>query len=239
MKKNLVKMRVCLGFDCNPRVDVISYEDELSPEGKAYQSTRGVRNEKTLVDFGQTWLKMSDVSNTPYWDAYVIVDGDNASIESLAEKAKELQSLAMESMRKSLEDETARFNAIGMPDSVALQKVIAEKLNPQEASSSSARMLVPVAEFKSIISANVRASGKENADRMGFEPGKWEEFFEKTLTPEILSLLMKGLPVLKFVGDSIEFQSNEMYEQAVNAVSAKVAGDVFARFVEVTNAGNI
>ena len=43
---------------------------------------------------------------------------------------------------------------------------------------------------------------------------------------------MRGLPVLKSNGDGIAFQTRDMCQQALAAVTGKVTSDVFARFVE-------
>lgn len=229
MKKNLIKMRVCLGFGCNPRLDIISYEDEITQDGKVYQSSKGIRNEKTAVDFGQIWMKTDDLSNAPYWDAYVIVDA-NASEQERAEKAMQLYETAINAMSNGLNDLNARFKNLLVPNLTSIEKEIKDKLTVGFASNG--KYIVSIDEFKKIIGENVLSTGRKFATDNKYDAETWNKFYAETLTPEILSVLMKGLPVLKFVGDNIEFQSNEMYKQALDAVSMKVTSDVFARFVE-------
>lgn len=235
MKKNLIKMRVCLGFDCVPRLDIISYEDELSPSGKPYQSTKGVRNDKTEVDFGQSWMRFDNAAKTPYWDAYVILDASKETEATIAEKASELHVDAINAMDKGLKEAQERFVKLLAPPVSSLEQEVHAKLHPTIANS--AKIVVSVEKFKELIGKSVKESGRKLAEQSEFGAEKWDGFYEQTLTPDILSILMKGLPVLKFVGDGIEFQTQEMYEQAVMAVSGKVTSDVFARFVETMRGG--
>lgn len=230
MKKNLIKMRVCLGFECNPRLDIISYEDETTQDGRVYQSSKGIRNEQTAVGFGQIWMKTNDSSNAPYWDAYVILDKDASTTEAIAEKAVELQRMAMEQMKHGFENAFAKFNEMKVPSVAEMVPQIGGKMNSNYYVGTG--ISIPVDEFKKTIGENVMKTGCKFATDNKYDVETWNKFYVETLTPEILTVLMKGLPVLKFVGDNIEFQSNEMYKQAVDAVSMKVASDVFARFVE-------
>lgn len=233
MKKNLIKMRVCLGFGCNPRLDIISYEDEITKDGKVYQSSKGIRNEKTAIDFGQIWMKMDNSSNAPYWDAYVILDKDVATNETIAEKAVELQRMAMDQMKQGLENGLAQFNAMKLPSVAEMLIQVEGKMNSNYYMNTG--VSIPIEEFKKKIGENVLNTGRKFAVDNKYNVDMWNKFYSETLTPEVLSLLMKGLPVLKVVGDNIEFQSNEMYKQALDAVSMKVTSDVFARFVETMN----
>ena len=232
MKKNLIKMRVCLGYDCKPRLDVISYEDEVTDDGKAYQSTRGVRNERTLVEIGKIWMRFDNESKEPYWDAYMIVDAQTSEQER-AEKAMQLYETAINAMSNGLDELNARFRNLVVPALTIVENEIKDKLTV--GFGSNGKYVVSVEDFKKLISNNVKTSGAGFAKDNGYDIAKWDEFFTKTLTPEILAVLMKGLPVLKFVGNGIEFQTNEMYKQALDAVSMKVTSDVFARFVEAMN----
>ena len=232
MKKNLIKMRVCLGFDCNPRLDVISYEDEVTDDGKAYQSTRGVRNEKTMVSLGQPWLKFDNSSKEPYWDAYAIIDASASDGERGALAAK-LYGEAMNMMKDGISEVQKRFATIAVPDAQVAASAVTDRL-AGSSDTSRGGVVVAVEEFKKLIADNVKASGGDLASKQGIDVGKWNEFYDRTLTPEILTVLMKGLPVLKFTGNGISFQTQEMYEQALVAVAGKVTSDVFARFVEET-----
>lgn len=232
MKKKLIKMRVCLGFDCNPRLDIVSYEDEVAPDGRVYQSTKGIRNERTLVEFGQVWLKFDSASITPYWDAYVILDGDvSTDLSVIAEKAMDLHEQAINAMEGGMKEAMKRYEALKVPSLTSVEEILREKLNAG-VKSSDGRFIVPVEEFKKLIAENAGKSGRQMAENNGFDLDKWDKFYSDTLTPEILTILMKGLPVLKFTGDGIEFQTKDMYQQALGAVSMKVSSDVFARFVE-------
>ncbi len=230
MKKSLIKMRVCLGFDCNPRLDVISYDDEVTDDGMAYQSTRGIRNEKTLVKLGQSWMRFDSSTKEPYWDSYVIVDASISESER-AEIAMDLYENAINEMSRGVEEMTRRFKELKLPSQTEVENSIKAKLSGIGANGI-AMVTVPVEDFKRLIGDNVKASGMELAKNHGFSVDKWNEFYDKTLTPDILTILMKGLPVLKFNGNGINFQTREMYEQALVAVSGKVTSDVFARFVE-------
>ena len=231
MKKKVIKMRVCLGFDCNPRLDIISYEDEVTPEGMVHQTTKGVRNEKTLVKFGQTWMRYDSASASPYWDAYAILDAEGATETSIASKAMELFGVARNETKKGLDEALERWNCMEIPDLEHFEKKVHEKMNAG-VKSSDGRFIVPVDEFKRLIAENVQKTGRRMSEEHNLDVEKWDKFYSDTLTPEILSVLMKGLPVLKFTGDGIEFQTKDMYEQALGAVSMKVSSDVFARFVE-------
>jgi hypothetical protein len=230
MKKSLVKMRVCLGFDCNPRLDVITYEDEVTEDGRAYQSTRGIRNEKTLVGIGLPWLKYDSLSKEPYWDAYVILES-TATEEERSKVVAGLYESAIGAMRKGVDEFNGRFGSIAVPSLPDISKMLSDKLNGASGISAGG-IVVPVEKFKSLIAENVKSSGLELASTHGFGAEKWNEFYERTLTPDILTVLMKGLPVLKINGDGIAFQTEEMYRQALVAVAGKVTSDVFARFVE-------
>ena len=236
MKKSLVKMRVCLGFDCNPRLDVITYEDEVTEDGRAYQSTRGIRNEKALVGIGQSWLKYDSSSKEPYWDAYVILE----STATEAERSKAVAGLydsAIGAMKKGLDELNGRFGSIAVPSLPDIAKMLSDKLNGASGVSAGG-IVVPVEKFKSLIAENVKSSGREFASKYGLDSEKWDEFYGRTMTPDILSILMKGLPVLKINGDGITFQTMGMYQQALVAVAGKVASDMFARFVEEHNSAS-
>ena len=230
MKKSLVKMRVCLGFDCNPRLDVIAYEDEVTEDERAYQSTRGIRNEKTLVGIGQPWLKYDSLSKEPYWDAYVILES-RATEEERSKAVAGLYESAIEAMKKGIEELDGRFGSIVVPSLQDIAKMLSDK---QDGASGipEGGIVVPVEKFKNLIAENVKSSGLELASAHGFGAEKWIEFYGRTLTPDILSILMKGLPVLKINGDGIAFQTMDMYQKALVAVAGKVTSDVFARFVE-------
>lgn len=230
MKKSLVKMRVCLGFDCNPRLDVLTYEDEVTEDGRAYQSTRGTRNEKTLVGIGQSWLKYDSLSKEPYWDAYVILES-TATEEERSKAVAGLYENAIGAMMKGVDEFNGRFGSIAVPSLPDISKMLSDKLNG-DSGISNGGIVVPVEMFKSLIAENVKSSGRELASSHGFGAEKWAEFYERTLTPDILTVLMKGLPVLKINGDGIAFQTKDMYQQALVAVAGKVTSDVFARFVE-------
>ena len=230
MKKSLIKMRVCLGFDCNPRLDVIAYEDDVTDDGRAYQTVSGVRNERTLIGVGQTWVRFDDATRTPHWNAYAIMDAESGA-DAIAGKAVELQRECTAMMKKGLASATDRLGALKELDEGTARAEIEAKLHGGS-SGSAGEIVVKVEQFKKLIADNVKASGRGLADSKGFGTGKWEEFYGRTLTPDILTVLMKGLPVLKLSGDGIVFQTKEMYEQALAAVSGKVTSDVFARFVE-------
>ena len=109
--------------------------------------------------------------------------------------------------------------------------MLSDKLNGASGISAGG-IVVPVEKFKSLIAENVKSSGRELSLAHGFDAEKWDEFYGRTLTPDILSILMKGLPVLKINGDGIAFQTKDMYQQALVAIAGKVTSDVFARFVE-------
>ena len=230
MKKGLVKMRVCLGFDCNPRLDVIAYEDEVTEDGRVYQSTRGIRNEKALVGIGQSWLKYDSLSKEPYWDAYVILES-TATEEERSKAVAGLYDSAIGAMKKGLDELNGRFGSIAVPSLPDIAKMLSDKLNGASGIPAGG-IVVPVEKFKNLIAENVKSSGLELASAHGFGAEKWIEFYGRTLTPDILSILMKGLPVLKINGDGITFQTTDMYQQALVAVAGKVTSDVFARFVE-------
>ena len=230
MKKGLVKMRVCLGFDCNPRLDVIAYEDEVTEDRRVYQSTRGIRNEKTLVGIGQPWLKYDSLSKEPYWDAYVILES-TATEEERSKAVAGLYDSAIGAMKKGLDELNGRFGSIAVPSLPDIAKMLSDKLNGASGVSAGG-IVIPVEKFKSLIAENVKSSGREFASKYGLDSEKWDEFYGRTMTPDILSSLMKGLPVLKINGDGIAFQTMGMYKQALDAVAGKVASDMFARFVE-------
>lgn len=230
MKKSLVKMRVCLGFDCNPRLDVITYEDEVTEDGRAYQSTRGTRNEKTLVSIGQPWLKYDSSSKEPYWDAYVILES-TATEKERSKAVAGLYESAIGAMRKGVDEFNGRFGSIAVPSLPDIAKMLSDKLNGTSGIPAGG-IVVPVEKFKNLIAENVKSSGLELASTHGYNVEQWNEFYGRTLTPDILSILMKGLPVLKINGDGIAFQTRDMYQQALVAVAGKVTSDVFARFVE-------
>ena len=236
MKKSLVKMRVCLGFDCNPRLDVITYEDEVTEDGRAYQSTRGIRNEKTLVGIGQSWLKYDSSSREPYWDAYVILES-TATEEERSKAVAGLYDSAIGAMKKGLDELNGRFGSIAVPSLPDIAKMLSDKLNGASGVSAGG-IVVPVEKFKSLIAENVKSSGREFASKYGLDSEKWDEFYGRTMTPDILSILMKGLHVLKINGDGIAFQTMGMYKQALDAVAGKVASDMFARFVEERNSAS-
>ena len=236
MKKSLVKMRVCLGFDCNPRLDVITYEDEVTEDGRAYQSTRGIRNEKTLVGIGQSWLKYDSLSKEPYWDAYVILES-TATEEERSKAVAGLYDSAIGAMKKGLDELNGRFGSIAVPSLPDIAKMLSDKLNGASGVSAGG-IVIPVEKFKSLIAENVKSSGREFASKYGLDSEKWDEFYGRTMTPDILSILMKGLPVLKINGDGIAFQTMGMYKQALDAVAGKVASDMFARFVEERNSAS-
>ena len=236
MKKSLVKMRVCLGFDCNPRLDVITYEDEVTEDGRAYQSTRGIRNEKTLVGIGQSWLKYDSLSKEPYWDAYVILES-TATEEERSKAVAGLYDSAIGAMKKGLDELNGRFGSIAVPSLPDIAKMLSDKLNGASGVSAGG-IVIPVEKFKSLIAENVKSSGREFASKYGLDSEKWDEFYGRTMTPDILSILMKGLPVLKINGDGIAFQTMGMYKQALDAVAGKVASDMFARFVEEQNSAS-
>ena len=236
MKKSLVKMRVCLGFDCNPRLDVITYEDEVTEDGRAYQSTRGIRNEKTLVGIGQSWLKYDSLSKEPYWDAYVILES-TATEEERSKAVAGLYDSAIGAMKKGLDELNGRFGSIAVPSLPDIAKMLSDKLNGASGVSAGG-IVVPVEKFKSLIAENVKSAGREFASKYGLDSEKWDEFYGRTMTPDILSILMKGLPVLKINGDGIAFQTMGMYKQALDAVAGKVASDMFARFVEERNSAS-
>lgn len=226
-------MRVCLGFDCNPRLDIIRYDDDVAESGKAYQSTRGIRNGKTEVDFGQVWMRMDSTTNSPYWDAYAILDGSVATEKDIAEKAMELHEEAVNAMDEGLKEVAKRFKELNVPSLTDVERDVHVKLNPSAAGNG--KVFVQVEDFKRKISDAVKSSGLQLATSNNYSADEWNEFFDRTLTPDILTVLMKGLPVLKFSGNGIEFQTNDMYEQALLAVAGKVTSDVFARFVETKN----
>lgn len=230
MKKRLLKMRVCIGFEFHPSLDVITYEDELSPDGKPYRSFHGPRNEKTLAEFGQPWMKFCSTTNEPYFDSYVILDAENATEQEIAEKAAELYKLSLESMKNGLDDLMDRFGKFQIPSQEEILNAVREKTG--NSLPSSGKYVVPVEKFKELIRNNALEEGKKMAAGLGVDVQKWQEFYANTLTPDILSLLMKGLPVLKFSGDGIEFQNEGLFNNAINVVSKKVSGDVFARFME-------
>ena len=230
MKKSLVKMRVCLGFDCSPRLDVITYEDEVTEDGRAYQSTRGIRNEKTLVGIGQSWLKYDSLSKEPYWDAYVILES-TATEEERSKAVAGLYESAIGAMRKGVDEFNGRFGGIAVPSLPDIAKMLSDKLNGASGVSAGG-IVIPVEKFKSLIAENVKSSGRELASAPGYDAEKWDEFYGRTLTPDILTILMRGLPVLKINGDGIAFQTRDMCQQALAAVTGKVTSDVFARFVE-------
>ena len=94
------------------------------------------------------------------------------------------------------------------------------------------KYIVPIEVFKNLVKDRALEMGSENAEKLGYPVLDWSKFFGETITPDILSLLMKGLPVLKFNGDGIEFQTKEMFDQALSIVAVKLSSDVFARFVE-------
>ena len=233
MKKGLVKMRVCLGFDCNPRLDVIAYEDEVTEDGRVYQSTRGIRNEKALVGIGQSWLKYDSSSKEPYWDAYVILES-TATEEERSKAVAGLYESAIRAMRKGVDEFNGRFGSIAVPSLPDIAKMLTDKLNGTSGIPASG-IVVKVEKLKNLIAENVKSSGRELASAHGFGAEKWDEFYGRTMTPDILSILMKGLPVLKINGDGIAFQTRDMYQQALGAVAGKVTSDVFARFVEERN----
>lgn len=229
MKKNIIKMRVCVGFDCNPRMEAISYEDEVL-DGRVYQSTKGIRNEKTLVSLGTIWLKFDNASKTPFWDAYAIVDNDTATKESLDEIGRKLFETAIEAVKKSEKDFVERASKMVAPADIA--GIIEGQLNGTCISNGEIYHVISVDEFKNAIRAFAKLKGTEMAEKLGKNTDDWDVFFEKTLTMEILDLLMKGLPVLKVVGENILFQSEEMKNNAISVVITKVTNDVFARFME-------
>ena len=228
MKKKLIKMRVCLGCSCQPRLDAITYEDEVTDDGMAYQSTRGIRNEKTKVKLGQCWMRYDD--NEAYWDSYVIIDASTPEVER-GEVAMALYENAINEMGRGIDRLTEKFHGLKVPSLTEVENAIASKLAGVN-QNGIPTVTVSVEEFKQIIADNVLASGRDLAKAQGFEVDKWNEFYGRTLTPDILTVLMKGLPVLKFSGDGISFQTEDLYHQALVAVSGKVTSDVFARFVE-------
>ena len=236
MKKGLVKMRVCLGFDCNPRLDVIAYEDEVTEDGRVYQSTRGIRNEKTLVGIGHSWLKYDSLPKEPYCDAYVILES-TATEEERSKAVAGLYDSAIGAMKKGLDELNGRFGSIAVPSLPDIAKMLSDKLNGASGVSAGG-IVVPVEKFKSLIAENVKSSGREFASKYGLDSEKWDEFYGRTMTPDILSILMKGLHVLKINGDGIAFQTMGMYQQALDAVAGKVTSDMFARFVEERNSAS-
>ena len=229
MKKRLVKMRVCLGFDCNPRLDIISYDDELSPNGNPYQSSKGVRNEKTEIGFGQTWVSSSASAEEPYWDSYMILDG-SVQEQELLEKAQGLYQSSIQRMTEDVEGILSNLKEMKAPSIDEIRKSVSKMTGIQ-----SGKYIVPIEKFKDFIYQNALDFGRGTAKDMDIPVEEWEGFFAKTLTRDILSTFMKGLPVLKFSGNGIEFQSKELFDQAVNVVTRKVGGDVFARFLETRN----
>lgn len=230
MKKNIIKMRVCVGFDCKPQLEAISYEDEVLDGGRVYQSTKGVRNEKTLVNLGTVWLKFDSASKTPFWDAYAIVDKDTSTKESLDEIGRKLFETTIEAVKKSEKDFVERASKMVAPADIA--GIIEGQLNGTCISNGEIYHVISVDEFKNAIRAFAKLKGTEMAEKLGKNTDDWDVFFEKTLTMEILDLLMKGLPVLKVVGENILFQSEEMKNNAISVVITKVTNDVFARFME-------
>lgn len=233
MKKSLLKMRVCLGFDCNPRLDVISYDDEVTDNGMVYQSTRGVRSEKTLVKLGQQWMKFDSSSKEPYWDAYVILDASSTEQER-GKAVVELYNSAIYGMKNGIGEMRAKFDSLKAPSITDAENAVNEKLSGADLKKVGG-VVVSVDEFKRLVGESVKESGKELAKENGFAVEKWDKFCEQTLTPDILTILMKGLPVLKFTGNGISFQTQELYQQALTAVAGKVASDVFGRFYETMN----
>lgn len=229
MKKKLIKMRVCLGFDCYPRLDVVIYEDELFKDGRPYQSSKGVRNEKTVVDFGQIWVSSNSSDSEPYWDSYMILDGDTKP-EDMQDMAKALYESSINAMKEDLTAIVDRVNEMQPPSPEEIAKEIASRTATGR--TANGKYVIPVDKFKELIYQKSLEAGKEIANNVGADVAKWEEFYAKTLTPDVMSLLMKGLPVLKFTGNGIEFQTQEMFNQSIEVVIKKVSGDVFARFME-------
>lgn len=230
MKKNIIKMRVCVGFDCNPQLEAISYEDEVLEDGRVYQSTKGVRNEKTLVKMGAVWLKFDNASRTPFWDAYVIVDKDTTTRKSLDEIGRKLFETAIEAVKNSEKDFIERAGKMATPANIA--DIVEGKLSGASSVNGEEYHVISIDEFKKTIRESAKLQGAEMAEKLGKNPEDWASFFEKTLTMEILDLLIKGLPVLKVMGDNILFQTETMKNNAISVVITKVTNDVFARFME-------
>ena len=227
MKKNLTKIRVCLGFDCTPKVNAIRYDDEVFEGGKVYPVLNGNRSVKTLVSLGQTWLTCDDTSRTPFWNAYAIIDDPSDSryndiVKKLFDEAKNAMLVSF----KSFETKAGAMNA---PENAA--ELVRNELNPSCSSVNG----ISFTDFKKEIRNRSLALGTENAMKNGLDKDEWKKFFEDTLTDGIIDILMKGLPVLKKSGENFMFQTAEMKENALKAVSIKVSSDVFARFVETKN----
>ena len=137
-------------------------------------------------------------------------------------------------MRTWVDEVNGTFGSIVVPSLPDIAKMLSDKLNGTSGIPAGG-IVVPVEKFKNLIAENVKSSGLELASTHGYNVEQWNEFYGRTLTPDILSILMKGLPVLKINGDGIAFQTRDMYQQALVAVAGKVTSDVFARFVEERN----
>lgn len=230
MKKKLIKIRVCLGLDCSPRLDIVSYEDEMAPDERPYQSSKCPRNDKWEVEFGQIWLESSTSSSEPYWDSYMILEAEGLDNAKIAEKAKELYESSINQMKKDVHSLLEAVDGVKVPTMEEIMTNVENKTG--SGVKPNGKYIVPIEVFKNLVKDRALEMGSENAEKLGYPVLDWSKFFGETITPDILSLLMKGLPVLKFNGDGIEFQTKEMFDQALSIVAVKLSSDVFARFVE-------
>ena len=230
MKKKLVKMCVRLGFDAQPMLDVVSYEDELSPNGKPYESSTGVRNDKTEVGFGQVWFCSSCSAEEPYWDSYVILDASEATDDRIAEAATKLYETSIAQFASDLSYMLGLAKDMKAPDKEEIIKAYKDKTSIGRVSNG--KYIIPVADFRTLITAKAAEEGRALASANGNDVSKWDEYFAGKFTPDIFSKYLHCLPILKLTGDGIEFQSETLYNNAVEVLSKKVASDVFMMFAE-------
>lgn len=116
MQKKLIKIRVVGYFNSDLFYDIISYEDEVPENGKAYKGTRR-HKEEDIVTIGVPWTQVSETvqDDGPMWSAYVILDGNTKKAECSL-KTRELfeivKALMIANMNKFLNEcSSFEFNA--------------------------------------------------------------------------------------------------------------------------------
>lgn len=223
MKEKLVRLELMIDFSCKPKFNSYHYEDEVMPEGKVYRNQTGIRNDKTKIRLGEIWMSYEDNSNTPYWKSTVIVK-ESIDKEQLMETSESLFNTSKMLIKNSFETFKYRFNdmtAFNEHDTLQVFRY---------GSLEDAKFRMNLDDFKNEIIKNAKNIGESLSAQYDCDYNSWENYFNNNVKDEFLNNIIQRFTVLKVIGDEVEFQVKNNCDMTINAVSNKLAKDLFFMF---------
>ena len=226
MDEKLMKIGLRTGFSCNCSLDALRYSGEVMEGDKVYRQFDSP-SPHNVIKLNEIWINFEDSSNTPYFNAHVIVRQSETE-EAVAALVVKMHDALKRLMIASVRTFEAKVSEMYMTADKA-KELIAEEIGETK---SNGAVLVEMDGFADKVLGKAFSDGLNFSKSVEDGEAKWKAFFDKNVTKDLVKAFVRAMPVIKSEGDYLKFENGKAADEAGRMVALKFGSDACMRFSE-------